>query len=168
MKPELVVSIIGVVISIGLVLAAYFGFIADLKEKVGRLLGINFEDIFRRLSALETGLVAVQTKIGSVNLSDLAAKMDIFWGSMDGVLKGMLHHPDLEHYRKDELLEGFPDLTLDEMCELRDLITKEKVEMLSTKDCCDRSYLLCLALMQARIETVLVDLKLSCERKAQM
>jgi hypothetical protein len=174
MKPELIIAIVGVSIALGGFLLTYFGFIADLKEKVGHLLAVDFGGLAGRVLGLETrlgpldlgkmnaSLIAIETKIGSVNLSELSTKMSIFWDSMEDILKGILHHPELEHKRKDMLLEKFPNLTVDEMCELRDRIKKEKIDMILVNQIKDRAYLLALGLMQARVETALVDLQAKC------
>lgn len=178
-----IIAICGVAIALGGFLATYFGFITkiyevigDLKKELGKVAGINFEGIFYRLSGIETrlgtinigkmneSLIALETKIGNVNLTEIATKMNIFWDSMEGILKEMLHHPDPAHQRKDMLLERFPDLTVEEMCELRDLIKAEKTDLLTNtpKGSRDWGYVLGLGLMQARVETALVDKKGNC------
>jgi hypothetical protein len=120
----------------------------------GKLSGVD-------LTKMNSSLISIETKIGDVNLADLATKMTLFWVALEPVLKDWIHHPEPEHARKDRLLELFPNLTVEEMCELRDLIKAEKFQMLA-KQSKDRVYILGLGLSQAMVETALVDKRGKC------
>ena len=68
----------------------------------------------------------------------------------------MLHHPTTP--RKDELLEKFPNISEDELCQLKDMLNKELHELKVRQD----PKILAYALMVARIDSELLDRQKNC------
>lgn len=69
---------------------------------------------------IETRLVALETK------------MELFWRSVSPVLKEAMKQPI--HYRKDDLIDRFPNISDDELLELQCILLKEVEEYSKTKD----------------------------------
>jgi len=157
MKPEYIGILLFLVAVLGF-LFTYFGPIMALKEKVGKITGYNFQGLVDRVGALET-------KIGTVNLIDVSnrivaveTKMSIFWDAVGDVVKDIIKQPI--HYRKDELVEKFPNLTIEETRELRDILIKERNELKmsnAAKNPSTRAYVLAIGLQLARVQTELMD-----------
>jgi len=165
MKPEYIIG--GLMVLLGLVgfLWTYFGPILDLKEKVGKVSGYNCQSIIDRVGSLET-------KMGTTSLTDISnrlvaveTKMSLYWDAVGDVIKDIIHHPDSP--RKDYLSDKFPNLTEEEICELRDILISEKKELMANgaaRDPHTRAYVLAVSLQLARVGTALVDKKLNCEK----
>jgi hypothetical protein len=102
---------------------------------------------------LSTQLSGVDNRISKQEM-----KMDLFWGAVQETVKDMIKQPI--HFRKDELLDKFPNLGSEEIHELKDTLQLEKREMLSKIKLLEpekKAYLLAIALMLARIDSVLID-----------
>jgi hypothetical protein len=102
--------------------------------------------------------VASQMATQDVRLSKQEMKMELFWKMIEKEVSGMLHQPT--HHGKDELLEKWPNLSLDEIKQLKDILVKEREEMynqVSSLDEKKKAYLLGLALRLAHIEYILID-----------
>jgi hypothetical protein len=162
MTIQLWVSVISAFLVIVGLLVTYFGPIGTLKEKVGGILGQlsgvpqSFENIFGRLGGIEQRLTAIETRLGNTNLAELAARLDIFWMAMEPSIKAIIKQPI--HFRKDELIDRFPNLTNDELCELKDILKTEMHELTTNKD----PKVLAYALMMARVDTVLYENSRKC------
>ncbi len=153
-----IISIIAVLVSLISLLLTYFKWVADIKEKLGTLLPLvtEFKDMVKRLNGMELAVTKIETSIGSHNIADMAAKLDIFWVTMEPSLKEIIKQPI--HFRKDELIDKFPDLNNDELCELRNILMDEMIDLKVRKD----PKVLAYALMTARVDSVLYDRKKGC------
>jgi hypothetical protein len=162
MSLQLWVSVISAFLVIVGLLVTYFGPIGTLKEKVGGIMGQlanfpqNFENIFGRLGGIEQRLAIIETRLGNTNLAELAARLDIFWTAMEPSIKAIIKQPT--HFRKDDLIDRFPNLSVEELCELKDILKDEMQHLTTNKD----PKLLAYALMMARVDTVLYENNRKC------
>lgn len=141
-------------------LLTYFGVIADLKEKIGKVSGFDFTDMLQRITKVEEGIKGVNFVQMSLDLAAMKVKTDLFWGAVEHVVRDLIKQPI--HFRKDDLVDRFPNLTEEEMCELRDIITAEMKDLIKDK----KDKVLAYALMKARIDQVLWDRNRICEDKS--
>ena len=136
MNSNLIIAIIGVGIAFGGFLFTYFGWIAGLYKAVGKL----------------SGQIAILDKVDVIKLSQnvaaIEASLDSFWKMMDGPMRSLIKQPT--HYRKDDLVDRFPNLNAEEMEELKCILQLEMIELRDQKD----PKVLAFALMLARIDTV--------------
>jgi chromosome segregation ATPase len=118
-----------------------------------------------QISTLTTQVASLVLQVAGMDtrLSKQEMKIDLFWGAVQETVKNMIKQPI--HFRKDELLDRFPNLVYDEMCELRETLTAEKTDLIGRmKELSGdkKAYLLALALMLARIDSVLIDKGAKC------
>ena len=133
------------------------GHLESTKDSIYDNLSKEIKNISSQLSsqitALSTQLTSVDTRVTKQEM-----KMDLFWGAVQETVKDMIKQPI--HFRKDELLDKFPNLSYEDICELRETLHTEKVELLSNIKKLEpdkKSYLLAVVLMLARVDGVLVD-----------
>lgn len=150
-------------IAIGSGLIAFLGFIflyfkpiSEIKEKIGKLNGIDFQSYLTRLIVLENKMGNVDFLDMSMRMVAIETKMSLFWDAVGGVVKDIIKQPI--HFRLDELLEKFPNLTEEEMCELKDILINGMPDLREKKDPKALAY----ALMLARIDSELYDRKQNC------
>jgi len=175
MKIEVLIPLIAACIAFIGLIYTYFWPFSEIKKELGEILGqlknvdfkeisefvgkfklINFEDIFHRLVGIETRSTAIETRLGSVDIPDMAAKMAIFWLAIEPSIKSIIKQPI--HLRKDDLVDRFPSLTDEELCELKDILQAEMQEFSTKKsDPVALSKTLAYALMMARVDTVLYE-----------
>jgi hypothetical protein len=96
-------------------------------------------------------LIAIEAQLHNIDLHSLVVKMDLWWTAVEGSVKEMIKQPI--HLRKDDLVDRFPNLTDDELCELKDILQFEMIELKAKKD----PKVLAYALMTARIDSVIYD-----------
>lgn len=188
LKPEVLIPSIAAFIAFLCFLYTYFGPLssvkADLKEKLGEIAGqlkninfielnefigkfklINFDELFHRLNVLEQKWHEIEIRLGTASIPDMAAKIEIFWTAIMPSIKSIIKQP--VHSRKDELVDKFPNLSDDELCELRDILQGEMEQLKQTpptKEGDLNPKMLAYALMTARINTALYDNNKKCER----
>ena len=80
----------------------------------------------------------------------LETKMELFWGSVQKSMGALIKQPI--HFRKDELIDRFGDkntnLSVAELCELRDILKDEMKDL----EKCKNEKVLAYALYLARVE----------------
>jgi len=145
---EIILSLVGAGVAILGVAATYFGVIGKLTE---RLVAVEtlLSNHLKETSGLMSKVITIETKLGDVNLPQLATRMEIFWGAVEPVLRSIIKQPI--HFRKDDLIDRFPNLTDDELFELKCILREEMSELTTNKD----PKVLAYALMMARVDTVL-------------
>ena len=158
MKPEYIIGALMFLVAFGGLLITYFGPIAELREKMGKIIGINCQGGMDRLGVLEK-------KVGDIDLVGLSnrivameTKMSVFWDAIGDVVKDIIHHPTSP--RRDDLVEKFPNLTMEEMRELRSMLIKERDELRAngaTRNPQSQAYALSIVLQLARVQTALMD-----------
>jgi hypothetical protein len=89
---------------------------------------------FKVLLGIERRLVSIETKT------------DLWWDIVSDQARKIIKQPI--HFRKDDLLDRFPNLNDDELCELKNIIATEKHELEPSKD----PKLISYAIWTARIE----------------
>lgn len=62
----------------------------------------------------------------------LETKMDLFWQGVQAKMGTVIKQPI--HFRKDDLIDRFPNLSNDEIDELKQILTEEMVELQAKKD----------------------------------
>jgi hypothetical protein len=132
--------------------------ISMLKDKILKQLTEQADTFYGQLDNLSAKLVLVDTRIGKQEM-----KMELFWGAVEDSVKGMLKQP--VHIRKDNLLDKFPNLDHEELCELKVMLTEEKRSLLPIKSelAADKKiYLFSLILMLAGIDSRLIDMEIKC------
>jgi hypothetical protein len=152
---EIILSLVGAGVAILGVAATYFGVIGKLTERlvtVETLLNAHLKETF----GIMTKITAIETKLGDVNFPQLATRMEIFWGAVEPVIRSMIKQPI--HFRKDDLIDRFPNLTDDELCELKNILEEEMKDLTTNKD----PKVLAYALMMARVDTVLHENNKKC------
>ncbi len=163
MSSSLLVSLAAIFLTLLGLIFTYFGWIVSIKEALAGLVSTvansDFKDISKRLGQVEIALAKVETAIGGHNISDMAAKLDLFWVAMEPALKEVIKQPI--HFRKDDLLDRFPNLEDKELCELREILQDEMVDLKAKKD----PKVLAYALMTARLDSVLYDRRRGCDGK---
>ena len=160
MSLSVIISLCAIFLTLISLVFTYFGWIKDFGEKLAGLVstmsGLDFKDLARRLGNLEVGLARIETNLGGHNISDMSAKLDLFWIAMEPAIKEIIKQPI--HFRKDNLLDRFPNLDDTEMCELRSILQDEMVDLKVRKD----PKVLAYALMTARVDSVMYDRKKEC------
>ena len=152
---EIILSLVGAGVAILGVAATYFGVIGKLVERlvtVETLLNSHLKETFGIMGKI----TAIETKLGDVNFPQLATRMEIFWGAVEPVIRSMIKQPI--HFRKDDLIDRFPNLTDDELCELKNILEEEMKDLTTNKD----PKVLAYALMMARVDTVLHENNKKC------
>jgi hypothetical protein len=84
-------------------------------------------------------------------LTRLETKTELWWNTVADQVKGVLQQPT--HFRKDDLLDRFPNIINQELVELKDIIVSELTELKKTKDPKVASY----AIWKARVELECLD-----------
>jgi hypothetical protein len=155
MSLSVVLSISALFLTLVSLVFTYFGWIVDIKEKLAGLISTmsnsDFKDIVKRLCNIEVAVARIETSIGGHSISDMAAKLDLFWTAMEPAVKTIIHDPT--HYKKDDLIDRFPSLNDDELYELRNILTDEMVELKLNKS----EKIFAYAFMVARVDSVLYD-----------
>jgi hypothetical protein len=131
MNIELVLSIVSGCLAVIGFIWTYFKVILGIQKQLGNF---DFTDMLERIVKIET-------------------KMELFWKAVEGSAIAMLHHPTT--LRKDDLLNRFPSITDEELCELKDILGSEFHDRKASQD----PKLLAYALMSARIDSELLDRK---------
>jgi flagellar biosynthesis chaperone FliJ len=190
--PE-IISGAALVVSIGVATWQRFGVILGLQKQIGDLksstvtqitaqiatVTAQLSNLTSQVSSLTTQVSSLVAQVGSLTaqvgslvmqvatldsrLSKQEAKVDLFWGAVQEAVKNMIKQPI--HLRKDDLLDRFPDMSYDEICELKDILIAEKKEMIINIKSLGgdrKAYLLALALMLARVDSVLLDGEKKC------
>ena len=155
MSIEIILSLVGAGVALLGLAATYFGVIGKVVE---RLVAVEtlLSNHLRETSGIMGRIASIETKLADVNLSQLATRMDIFWSAVEPVLRSIIKQPI--HFRKDDLIDRFPHLTEEELCELRDILKNEMGELTTSKDPKALAY----ALMLARVDTVLHENNNKC------
>ena len=131
------------------------GNLSVTKDNVLSQISNEVNNLYGHFDKLSSQLVLADTRITRQEM-----KMDLFWGAVQETVKDMIKQPI--HFRKDELLDRFPNLKLEEMFELRRTLQSEKTELLSNVKLLSSSkktYLIALALMLAGVDSRLIDME---------
>lgn len=154
MTIEIFIAIGGLACSIIAIVINHFWIVAKVATTVENS---NLPDAIKRLTSLEA-IVGTHGDVAG-RLGRLEARFEMLWSQMEPALKAIIHHPDTP--RKDELIEKFPNLNVNELCELRHLVSIERDELTIKKDLKVFIY----ALMLARIEDILEQRHEECKEK---
>jgi hypothetical protein len=128
--------------------------LATLKDSVLGQLGTQVDSLYGQFDKLSGQLVVIDNRTTKQEM-----KMDLFWGAVQETVKDMIKQPI--HFRKDDLLDRFPNLEYKEMYELKTSLQIEKKEMSSNIKSltpAKKTYLLALVLMLAGIDSRLIDM----------
>lgn len=109
--------------------------------------------VVSQINSLSTQMIGIDARVSKQEM-----KMDLFWGAVQETVKDMIKQP--VHFRKDSLLDKFPNLDVEEIRELKHTLQEEKKEMLAKIKLLEpekKAYLLAVALMLARIDSLLID-----------
>lgn len=109
--------LLGFILSLLSLIYVYFGPIIDLKEKMGK--------VTKQLEQVD--LISL-----CIDVATLKTKIELFWDAMGAVAKDIIKQPI--HFRKDDLIDRFPNLTRDELCELKDILKDEMRVLTQVKD----------------------------------
>jgi len=170
MKTEIIISLISIGIALATFLALYFGFIGRILEKigdlqlvVGKVANLDFAGLLTRVVGLCERVAKIEERMGSVNFMEMSkdlvtakVKTDLFWGAVESMVRDIIKQPI--HFRKDELIDKFPDLSEEEICELKNILEGEIKELRLHKDIKVLAY----GLMMARINIVLHERQQIC------
>lgn len=132
--------------------------LATLKDTVLSQFGTQVDNLYGQLDKLSGQLILTDTRITKQEM-----KMDLFWGAVQDTVKDMIKQPT--HLKKDDLLDRFPKLSYDELCDLKSILIEEKILLLparSTLTPDKKIYLISLALMLAGIDSRLIDMGSKC------
>jgi hypothetical protein len=132
--------------------------LAELKDNILKQLTGQVDTLYGQLDKLSAQLVIVDNRMTKQEM-----KMDLFWGAVQETVKDMIKQPT--HLKKDELLDRFPNLNYDELCELKSMLTEEKILLLPATNSLTpdkKIYLISLALMLAGIDSRLIDMGSKC------
>jgi len=134
------------------------GNLSTTKDNVLTRISNEVNNLYEQLGKTSVQLVLADTRITKQEM-----KMDLFWGAVQETVKDMIKQPI--HFRKDDLLDKFPNLKYEEMFELKTTLQIEKTEMLlnvKSLSSAKKTYLLALALMLAGIDSRLIDMEDKC------
>jgi len=142
--------------------------IADSKSKCSDDIAVLKDNLLGQISSqvnsLYTQLDNFSARLAMIDnrMTKQEMKMDLFWGAVQDTVKDMLKQPI--HLRKDDLLDRFPSLSYDELCELKSMLVQEKISlpMVKTLTPDKKVYLISLALMLAGIDSRLIDMETKC------
>jgi len=132
--------------------------VAALKDNLLGQISSQVNSLYGQLDNFSARLLLVDNRMTKQEM-----KMDLFWGAVQDTVKDMLKQPI--HLRKDNLLDRFPSLSYDELCELKSILAEEKGVLLTmTKQLSPtkKVYLVSLALMLAGIDSRLIDMGSKC------
>lgn len=136
----------------------YSNELSEFKDSIQNHFTSQGDSFYGELGKLSVQLVTIDNRMTKQEM-----KMDLFWGAVQDTVKDMLKQP--VHLRKDELLDKFPNLDYNELCELRAMLTEEKgvlITMTKQLSPTKKVYLISLALMLAGIDSRLIDVGRKC------
>ena len=131
--------------------------ITNVKDGLMKHISTEVNALYGQLDSLSGKLVLIDNRMTKQEM-----KMDLFWGAVQDTVKDMLKQPI--HLRKDTLLDKFPDLKYEELCELKEMLIEEKKQLLPEKKLTPgkKVYLISLVLMLAGIDSRLIDMEIKC------
>jgi len=131
--------------------------ISILKDNLTTHFSSQVDALYGQLDKLAVQLVTIDKRITKQEM-----KMELFWSAVQDNVKDMLKQP--VHFRKDDLLDRFKSLNYQELCELKNILTEEKISLFQKESMTPEKkiYLISLALMLAGIDSKLIDMETKC------
>jgi hypothetical protein len=110
-------------------------------------------------------ILEIQKQLGVVDsrLAKLEMKMDTLWPAVTDAVKNLLMQTHA--HRKDELLRNYPHLAKEDLCELQEILIKEKECLMPNAENLpsdQKVYLMALGLMLGGIMNDLLNLEEKC------
>jgi len=147
---------------------------ADLKNEVATLSKTvdGHGDVSARLGKLETQILEANLVQMGKDIVRQDERLKIFFAAISPALKDIIKQPHPSAKRKDELMDRFPNLTDEEVCELKAILQYEveefrKHDTLESRASGEWATLklksLAYALQQAAIELSLFDRRAKCK-----